>query len=101
MKSGFGLCLICEKNLMVTCPTCGHKKFGNEYTEVLLDLTNGSKMPIAVCLGCKDKVHQHDKVEIMKAVRQGWHDEHDKMNWTSAQRQKYWAHHGAGILEIA
>lgn len=101
MKSEFGLCLLCEKDLMVTCPTCSHKKPGNNYTEVTVDLTNGSKMPIATCLDCKDKVHLAEKKLIMQAVRQGWHREHDRMRWSQAQREAYWKSHGEGTLEIA
>lgn len=100
MKCEYGLCLICEKDLMVSCPTCNHKKPSNEYTEVHIDLTNGSKMPIAVCLGCKDKVHLQDKKEIMCAVRKGWHKEHDHMNWNKDKRDKYWEKYGEGKLEI-
>lgn len=101
MKCEYGLCLVCEKNLMSTCGSCGHKKPGNEYTEVLLDLTNGSKMPVAVCLTCKDKVHLEDKKQIMHHVRKGWHKEHDKLNWTKERRDHYWKSHGEGKLEIA
>lgn len=101
MKCEYGLCLVCEKDLMSTCGSCGHKKPGNEYTEVQLDLTNGSRMAIAVCHGCKDKVHLEDKKQIMHHVRQGWHKEHDKMNWTKEKRDHYWASHGEGVLEIA
>lgn len=101
MKCEYGLCLHCEKDLMTACGTCGHKKPGNEYSEVLLDLTNGSKMPIAVCHACKDKVWTGDKKAMMHAVRQGWHKEHDKMNWTKEKREQYWKTHGEGVLEIA
>lgn len=101
MKSEYGLCLICEKDLMKACPTCAHKTPTNDYTEVLVDLTNGSKMPLAVCLHCKDKVHTSDKKQIMASVRQGWHKEHEKMNWPMEKRQHYWKTHGEGNLEIA
>lgn len=101
MKAEYGLCILCEKDLMSTCGSCGHKKPGNNYTEVMFDLSNGSKMPVATCLGCKDKVFHADKAEIMKAVRDGWHKEHEKMNWSKDKREHYWSTHGQGILEIA
>ncbi len=100
MKCEYGQCLLCEKDLMVSCASCGHKKPGNNYTEVFLELNNGSKMPIASCLDCKDKIYQADKALVMKAVRDGWHKEHDKMNWTIEKRQHYWEKHGEGKLEI-
>lgn len=65
-----------------------------------MNLSNGSRMPIAVCLDCKDKVFQADRKEVMAAVRDGWRHEHDKLNWTKEQREKYWEKHGAGTLEI-
>lgn len=86
---------------MITCATCGHKKPGNNYTEVTFDLTNGSKMPVATCLDCKDKIWHSDKSQIMKAVRDGWQREHEKLNWTKDQRDRYWQTHGEGVLEIA
>lgn len=101
MKSEYGLCLLCEKDLMTTCGSCGHKKPGNNYTEVQFPLLNGSLMPIATCLDCKDNVWHVDKKEIMRAVRQGWNKEHEKMNWNKDKRDHYWASHGEGILEIA
>lgn len=101
MKSEYGLCHLCEKDLMVSCPTCNHKKPGNNYTEVYLTLTNSSQMPVAVCLGCKDKIFNADKKEVMAAVREGWKREHDKMNWTQEKRDAYWQKHGEGVLEIA
>lgn len=101
MKCEYGLCLNCEKDLLRTCSSCGSKQKSNDYTEVLLNLTNGSKMPIAVCLDCKDTVFQGDKKQIMDAVRKGWSKEHEKMNWSKEKRDHYWSTHGEGILEIA
>ena len=101
MKCEYGICTLCEKSVMETCSTCGAKRHAGRYTEVLLDLTNGSKMPVAVCLDCKDHVHQVNKKVLMDAVRQGWHREHVKANWSKEKRDAYWARHGEGILEIA
>lgn len=96
----YGKCLLCEKDLFNTCPTCAHKTAGNEYTEVEVPMTNGSRMKLATCLGCKDKVFQADPQAIMQAVRNGWHKEHDQMNWSPEQRDQYWQRHGKGVLEI-
>ena len=101
MRCEYGFCLCCDKKILDDCPTCGSKRKTGDYTEVLLDLTNGSKMPIAVCLGCKDSVYHEDKIKVMQAVRDGWRREHDKLRWTPEQREQYWAVHGEGVLEIA
>lgn len=101
MKCAHGLCLYCEKDLMTTCPTCSHRKPGNNYTQIFFPLTNGSQMPVVVCLDHKDTIFNADKKEIMKAVRDGWHQEHDKMGWTKDKRDAYWETHGEGKLEIA
>lgn len=84
---------------MVTCPTCGTKKHGNNYTEVVLDLKNGSKMPIAVCLEDKDKIHLHDKGDMMQAVQEGWRHEQIRDNWTKEKMAAYEDVHGK--LEFA
>lgn len=100
MKCAYGICTHCETDVMSTCKECGTHRPNGKYTEVMMNLSNGSKMPVAVCLDCKDKVFQADRKELMAAVRQGWHREHDKNNWTKEQREAYWSKHGEGILEI-
>lgn len=101
MKCEFGRCLNCEKDLLSRCPTCSHGKPSNNYTEVRFNLTNETIMPVAVCLDCKDKIFHADKKEIMKAVRDGWAREHERMGWPQERRDVYWATHGEGVLEIA
>lgn len=100
MKCQYGLCTHCEKSIMDTCPTCSSKRHNGQYTEVTMNLTNGSKMPVAVCLDCKDTIWQADKKALMQAVRDGWEREHNLDHWPKEKRDRYWASHGEGILEI-
>lgn len=93
MKAEFGLCLVCEKNLLETCPTCLAKKPGGQYSEVHLDLNNGSKMPVAVCHECRDAVHRADKEQIIDAVKEGWRNEQIKANWPREKIQQYDDHY--------
>lgn len=85
---------------MSICRECGTKRPNGKYAEVLMNISNGSKMPVAVCMDCKDKVFHADRKQLMDAIRQGWHREHDKLNWTKEQRKVYWEKHGEGVLEI-
>lgn len=99
MKAQYGLCIVCEKDLMITCGACGTKKKGNDYTEVTMDLSNGSRMPIAVCLEHKDSIFKEDKKQIMDAVKAGWKQEQLKDRWTNDQMNKFEGQFGS--LEIA
>lgn len=101
MRCEHGICLHCEKKVMDECPTCHTKKPNEHYTEVQVELSNKSRMALAVCLGCKDKIFEADKKEVMKAVRDGWHKEHERLNWPKEKREHYWKSHGEGVLEIA
>ena len=100
MRCEFGTCLHCEKPVMDVCKECGTKRPNGQYTEVFVNLSNKSKMALAVCLDCTGKIYQADKKEVMRAVRDGWSREHDKMQWTKEKREAYWKMHGEGILEI-
>lgn len=100
MKCEYGLCLCCEKEIISRCTQCGTGKPNSQYTEVHLNLSNGSKMPVAVCLGCKDKVFTMDREVVMEAVRTGWHKEHDAMNWSREKRENYWKTHGESLYIV-
>ena len=89
MKCEYGICLLCEKQLMDSCPTCSAKRHNGQYTEVEVELTNKNRMRLAVCLECKDKVHLHDKKEIMDAVREGWKREQLRDHWPQEQINRY------------
>ena len=100
MRCEYGICTNCGTEIMSKCSECGTKRPNARYTTVFMKLSNGSQMPIAVCIDCKDKVFLADRLELMQAVRDGWQREHDAMNWTKEERDKYWSHHGEGVLAI-
>lgn len=73
MKCEYGLCLVCEKEIAKPCGECGVKKPTNDYTEVELTWSNGSKMATAVCTECApERVWKADKDEMTKAVWAAW-----------------------------
>lgn len=78
MKCEFGFCINCEKEISSACVQCGTRRINDQYTEVALPMTNGSKMVVGVCLDCADKVFHADKNALMDAVKSAWIREHHK-----------------------
>lgn len=74
MKCEKGFCLVCEKQIASPCSSCGVGwKNSEEYTHVQLTWTNGSKMDVAVCVGCaKDAVWKADKLQMTQAIWDAW-----------------------------
>lgn len=75
MAIEFGFCMICGKDIAPACKECGTRKAGSHYTEVVMEWSNGSKMPVAVCLDCaKDNKHTtaHAKQVITKVHQDHW-----------------------------
>lgn len=100
MKCEYGFCTHCSKPIMDSCPTCNTKRPNGQYTEVEMNLSNGSRMKVGVCLECRDKVFQANRKELMAAIRNGWSAEQDKMNWPKEKRDAYWKTFGEEVLEI-
>lgn len=80
----FGFCMVCQKDIAPACGDCRTRKPGSQYTEVVLEWSNGSKMPVAVCLDCATS-HKwntaHAKQMITKAHHDHWDEQqavHDK-----------------------
>lgn len=59
--------MVCEKDIAPPCGDCGGRKPGSQYTEVVMEWSNGSKMPIAVCLNCATS-HEWCKPEVKAAI---------------------------------
>ena len=78
MKCEFGWCPVCDKEIASKCGSCQVRKPNEFYTEVLMNLSNGSKMVMAVCIDCasKNRVHSVDKADLMLAVKAGWIKNH-------------------------
>jgi hypothetical protein len=69
-----GRCLVCGKEIAKKCETCGGSWKNNaEYCHVQLSWSNGSRMDVAVCVGCsKDAVWKADKALMTKAIHDAW-----------------------------
>lgn len=72
-----GLCVICAKDIAPKCGECGTRKFGSQYTEVVMEWSNGSKMPVGVCLDCA-KDNKHMTAHVKQQVTQDHHDYWEK-----------------------
>jgi hypothetical protein len=75
MKCEFGYCLNCEKEIAKKCSTCNKRELSSDYTEVLLNLSNGSRMVTAVCIACsKGPIWNADKQQLTEAIWKAWDD---------------------------
>lgn len=73
MRCEYGYCLVCDKEIAKKCDSCATKKPTEDYTEVELKWSNGSKMVTAVCVECaRDKVWTADKKEMQQAIWSAW-----------------------------
>ena len=52
MRCEFGYCMICDKETAKICGDCRVKKPTDQYTEVEVAWSNGSRMKIGVCVDC-------------------------------------------------
>lgn len=99
MKAEYGICLVCEKQLMHICPTCSAKRPNDQYAVVEMKLNNGSRMKIAACMDCKDKIYEQNKTEIMNAVKDGWRAEQVRDKWPPEKMQEYEIQFGRLAIE--
>lgn len=72
MRDEAGFCILCEKKIAISCPSCGHKTPTPDFTQSQLPLSDGSQLIVAVCVECSKKIHVADKEQVMDAVREGW-----------------------------
>lgn len=74
MKCEFGYCLVCEREIARRCGECGTRKPSDDYTEVQLTWSNGSRMNTAVCVDCavSGRAHQADKKQMTEAIWRAW-----------------------------
>lgn len=79
MAIEYGFCMVCKTEIAPKCGDCSTRKPGNRYTEVQMEWSNGSKMPVAVCVEC--------------AVSHKWTTAHAKAAITEAH-QNHWAEQG-------
>lgn len=76
MAIKMAVCMICDKDIGVTCPECGSRKPNSDYTQVDVEWSNGSRMVIAVCLNCAH-THAWTTPEAKKKITIAHHD-----HWT-------------------
>ncbi len=74
MKCEYGVCLNCEKEIVTKCGACNSPQAKtNDYTEVELNWSNGSRMKTAVCRECAlGPIWKADKAELTKAIWSKW-----------------------------
>jgi len=75
MKCEFGYCTVCEKVIASGEP----KRPTQDYTEVQMEWSNGSKMKIAVCVDCA-KTHRWATPEAKDGITKAHWDAWDKQN---------------------
>lgn len=79
MKCERGRCLVCEKEIAKKCSGCDAMTNTQDYTEIELNWSNGSRMRMAVCINCsKDKIWKADKTEMTHAIWDAWDKENGK-----------------------
>lgn len=86
MPCELGYCTICGKKIHTECASCGTKKLTDQYTEVEVEWTNGSKMRVGVCVEC--------------AVKNAHHEPHHKKTITKAHHDRWEKHGGKFDKEI-
>lgn len=52
MRVELGYCAVCDKEIAKKCQHCTHRQPTEDYTEVQMNWSNGSKMQVAVCKTC-------------------------------------------------
>lgn len=90
----FGYCSFCHRNLLVKKLVNGKEEnvLGSEYDEKEYDLSDGSKMKVAICKTCLLTVTDADKPKIMDSIIRGWEKELDSLpHWSAKQKEDYMA----------
>lgn len=73
MRCEYGFCIVCDKEIAKACPTCNTKTPNDQYSEVELTWSNGSKMKTAVCAECApEKIWKADKEKLTQAIWDSW-----------------------------
>ncbi len=77
MRCKYGFCIVCDKEIAKRCSGCDARKPTEDYTEVQLQWSNGSKMQMACCVECsRDAIWKADKAALTRAVQEAWDAEH-------------------------
>ena len=87
----YGHCVVCHKN-MIYEQVIGQKvtkRFSVDYSETEYLLDDGSKMRVAICKPCKEKLTEADAPMIMECVKSGWVEEVKTLPWAEHKKKAY------------
>lgn len=87
----YGHCVLCHKNMLIE-QVVGQKvikRFTADYQETEFLLDDKSKMRVAICKKCKDKLTDGDTTRIMDSVKKGWEKELETLDWSEEKKKNY------------
>lgn len=89
-----GVCASCHKTLVIEAVIDGsvQKRPTPDFGIINTELSDGSTMPVCMCLHCQSQVNDVDKDKLMKTVYNGWMKEIDDNvsgSWNKKKRDKY------------
>ena len=87
----YGYCVLCHRNLRYE-QVINDKvmmRFDTDYDETEYLLDDGSKMRVAICKPCKEKLTEEHNIEVMDSVKAGWVEEVKTLPWTEEKKQNY------------
>lgn len=87
----YGHCVLCHRDLRYEQVVNGEPiiRFDTDYCETEYLLDDGSKMRVAMCKPCKEKLTNEDTITIMDCVKAGWVEETKKLSWSDEKKQDY------------
>lgn len=87
----FGHCVKCHKCMLIeqAIDSKVQKRFTQDYSELELFLSDGSKMRVAICVDCRQSLRDENLPEIMETVYRGWEKELESSGWGVEKKDKY------------
>ena len=87
----YGYCVLCHRNLRYE-QVINDKvmmRFSTDYEETEYLLNDGSKMRVAICKPCKEKLTEEHHTQVMDCVKAGWVEEVKTLPWSDKKKQDY------------
>ena len=97
MPDTFGHCIRCHRNLILEKVINNEwkKVLAPDYSQVQVELDDGSKMRVVMCLGCQESYEDKHHDNMMKAVILGWQNEIDNNPlWNDDMKKNYMKRYG-------
>ena len=88
----FGKCIKCHKDLIIEKVIDGQLKrvLTPDYGEIQVELDDGSKMRVVMCLTCQEIYTEKDFPTIMASVVAGWQKELNNLPyWNEEKKDNY------------